>query len=79
MTRQTLARAEANGIADVSEAFRRLFACDPRKRILLTMDNLHNVHDHSRFLAAPWSFKRGPEGSACRPQGVGSTGTENGW
>lgn len=33
------------------EAFRRLRACYPRKRLLVIMDNLHNTHDHPRFLA----------------------------
>jgi DDE superfamily endonuclease len=37
-------------IAEVSEAFRRLRACYPRKRLFVIMDNLHNVHDHPRFL-----------------------------
>lgn len=38
-------------IAEISEAFRRLRACYPRKRLFVIMDNLHNVHDHPRFLA----------------------------
>lgn len=38
-------------VAEVSEAFRRLRARHPRKRLLVIMDNLHNVHDHPRFLA----------------------------
>ena len=38
-------------VADVSEAFRRLRACYPRRRLFVIMDNLHNVHDHLRFLA----------------------------
>jgi hypothetical protein len=38
-------------VADVSEAFRRLRACYPRRRLFVIMDNLHNVHDHPRFLA----------------------------
>lgn len=38
-------------VVDVSAAFRRLRACYPRKRLLVIMDNLHNVHDHPRFLA----------------------------
>jgi DDE superfamily endonuclease len=37
-------------IAEVIEAFRRLRACYPRKRLFVIMDNLHNVHDHPRFL-----------------------------
>jgi hypothetical protein len=35
----------------VSEAFRHLRACYPRRRLFVIMDNLHNVHDHPRFLA----------------------------
>jgi len=38
-------------IVEVSEAFRRLRACYARKRLFVIMDNLHNVHDHPRFLA----------------------------
>ena len=38
-------------IVEVSEAFRRLRACSPGKRLVVIMDNLHNVHDHPRFLA----------------------------
>jgi transposase len=37
-------------IADVLEAFRRLRRCYPRRRLIVVMDNLHNVHDHPRFL-----------------------------
>jgi len=37
-------------LVEVSEAFRRLRACYPRKRLFVIMDNLHNVHDHPRFL-----------------------------
>lgn len=38
-------------VREVSEAFRRLRACYPRRRLLVIMDNLRNVHDHPRFLA----------------------------
>jgi transposase len=38
-------------VVEVSEAFRRVRACYPRKRLLVIMDNLRNVHDHPRFLA----------------------------
>jgi DDE superfamily endonuclease len=37
-------------VAEVSEAFRRLRACYPRRRLFVIMDNLRNVHDHPRFL-----------------------------
>jgi hypothetical protein len=40
-------------VADVSEAFCRLRACYPRRRLFVIMDNLHHVHDHPRFLALP--------------------------
>jgi hypothetical protein len=36
---------------EISEAFRRLRACYPRKRLFVILDSLHNVHDHPRFLA----------------------------
>jgi DDE superfamily endonuclease len=32
------------------EAFIRLRRCYPRKRLFVILDNLHNVHDHPRFL-----------------------------
>jgi len=38
-------------LIDLFEAFRRLRACYPRKRLFVIMDNLHNIHDHPRFLA----------------------------
>jgi len=38
-------------VVDVSEAFRRLRACYPHRRLFVIMDTLHNVHDHPRFLA----------------------------
>jgi hypothetical protein len=38
-------------VVDVSEAFRRLPACYPRRRLFVIMDNLRNVHGHPRFLA----------------------------
>jgi hypothetical protein len=38
-------------IREVSEAFRRLRRCYPHKRLFVILDNLHNVHDHPRFLA----------------------------
>lgn len=38
-------------VVEVSEVFRRLRACYPRRRLFVIMDNLHNVHDHPRFLA----------------------------
>jgi transposase len=37
-------------VPDLVEAFRRLRACYPHKRLLVIMDNLHNVHDHPRLL-----------------------------
>lgn len=38
-------------IRKVAEAFRRLRRCYPRQRLFVILDNLHNVHDHPRFLA----------------------------
>jgi hypothetical protein len=38
-------------IREVSEAFVRLRRCYPRRRLFVILDNLHNVHDHPRFLA----------------------------
>lgn len=38
-------------LVEVCEAFRRLRRCYPRKRLFVILDNLHNVHDHPRFLA----------------------------
>lgn len=37
-------------LAEVCEAFQRLRACYPRKRLFVILDNLHNIHDHPRFL-----------------------------
>ena len=42
-------------VPDLIEAFERLRACYPRTRLFVILDNLHNVHDHPRLLAA---FKR---------------------
>lgn len=39
------------GVAEVSEAFQHLRKCYPHKRLFVVLDNLHNVHDHPRFLA----------------------------
>lgn len=38
-------------VAELSEAFRRLRRCYPGQRLFVIMDNLHQVHDHPRFLA----------------------------
>jgi transposase len=38
-------------VVEVSEAFRRLRRCYPRKKLFVILDNLRNVHDHPRFLA----------------------------
>lgn len=38
-------------VVDISKAFIRLRRCYPRKRLFVILDNLHNVHDHPRFLA----------------------------
>jgi hypothetical protein len=36
---------------EVSEAFRRLRRCYPRRKLFVVLDNLRNVHDHPTFLA----------------------------
>lgn len=38
-------------IVEVAEAFQRLRACYPRRRLFVIIDGLHQVHDHPRFLA----------------------------
>jgi len=38
-------------IREVADAFRRLRACYPRRRLFVIIDGLHQVHDHPRFLA----------------------------
>lgn len=39
------------GLAEVMDAFRRLRACYPRRPLFVVLDNLHQVHDHPKFLA----------------------------
>jgi hypothetical protein len=39
-------------IPDVLAAFTRLRRCYPRRRLFVVLDNLHNVHNHPRFLRA---------------------------
>ena len=38
-------------LPDLFDAFRRLRACYPNKQLFVIMDNLHNIHDHPRFLS----------------------------
>jgi len=38
-------------LPDLFDAFRRLRRCYPGKKLLVVMDNLHNIHNHPRFLA----------------------------
>lgn len=38
-------------LREVMEAFRRLRACYPHRKIYVVLDNLHMVHDHPRFIA----------------------------
>jgi hypothetical protein len=38
-------------LPELSEAFRRLRRCYPRKRLFVIMDNLRQTHDHPWFLA----------------------------
>lgn len=37
-------------LPDLFDAFRRVRACYPRKQLIVILDNLHNIHDHPRFL-----------------------------
>lgn len=43
--------ASESACAELFEAFRRLRRCYPGKRLFVVLDNLHQVHDHPRFLA----------------------------
>jgi transposase len=38
-------------VKEVSEAFKRLRRCYPRRKLFVIMDNLRNVHDHPTFLS----------------------------
>ncbi len=38
-------------LREIGEAFRRLRACYPHRRLFVVLDNLRQVHDHPRFLA----------------------------
>jgi len=38
------------GLREIDEAFRRLRACYPHRRLFVVLDNLHQIHDHPRFL-----------------------------
>ena len=38
-------------IREVADAFCRLRACYPHRRLFVVIDGLHQVHDHPRFLA----------------------------
>jgi hypothetical protein len=38
-------------LPELVDAFRRLRRCYPGKKLFVVMDNLHNLHDHPRFLA----------------------------
>ncbi len=39
------------GVQEVSDAFRRLRQCYPRRQLFVVPDNLRLVHDHPRFLS----------------------------
>ncbi len=44
--------SKRKGIREVGEAFQRLRACYPKRtKLYVILDNLHQVHDHPRFLA----------------------------
>ena len=57
-------------LTDLFDAFRRLRACYPRKRLLVIMDNLHNIHDHppvdTPSPATTWTAKTGHHGGGDR-------------
>lgn len=38
-------------VKEISGVFRRLRRCYPRRKLLVVMDNLRNVHDHPTFLS----------------------------
>jgi transposase len=38
-------------LVEILDAFRRLRRCYPHRRLFVVLDNLHNIHDHPRFLA----------------------------
>lgn len=38
-------------LREIEEAFRRVRACYPRRRLYVILDNLRMIHDHPRFLA----------------------------
>jgi len=38
-------------VVDISRAFVCLRRCYPRQKLYVILDNLHNVHDHPRFLS----------------------------
>jgi hypothetical protein len=42
--------AKRKRVLELCDAFRRLRACYPRRRLYVILDNLPNVHDHPRFL-----------------------------
>jgi hypothetical protein len=47
-------------IVDLLAALRRLRRCYPRRRLVVVMDNLHNIHDHPRFLRGPGRLRITP-------------------
>lgn len=38
-------------LPELFDAFQRLRACYPRKKLFVILDNLHNLHDNPKFLA----------------------------
>jgi transposase len=53
-------------LVEISEAFRRLHRGYPRKRLFVILDNLHNVHDHPRFLALLRQLRIRPVGTPTK-------------
>ncbi len=56
-------------LPDLFDAFRRLRACYPNKQLLVIMDNLHNIHDHPRFLSLLRKLQIRPVFTPPRPPG----------
>lgn len=50
-------------LVELCDAFRRLRRCYRRKRRLVILDNLHNTHDHPRFLALRRRLRIRPVGT----------------
>jgi len=56
-------------IPDLLAAFRCLRRCYPRRRLVVVLDNLHNIHDHPRFLRGLARLRITPVFTATTPRG----------